>query len=319
MPIYRDKASGCLVFEFSRYIQGQRIRARKILPRSWTQAQADAFDRRESARLYAVATGIERAEVTIDQAVACYIRQRVPHMKSGMGTAAELANIAWVYAGKPLAALPEVCRTYADRERDRLSPATIKNRIRYLSAACRYAWKHAGMGEHDPAARVVAPMVRNERQRYVDRADMLRIAKACRNRAVRAAIRIAWYSGMRWGEIARAERDMTQQAFILTDTKNGRPRLVPMHPRLRVLAGYTMPTKYIQHYHWTRACAVAGIGDLVFHDLRHSTASALLAAGYGLGVVGAVLGHTSAQSTKRYSHMDITAQAAAVNRLGRRA
>jgi len=46
-----------------------------------------------------------------------------------------------------------------------LAAATLRNRIRYLTSACRYAWKHQGMCEHDPAERVIAPMVRNERRR----------------------------------------------------------------------------------------------------------------------------------------------------------
>jgi site-specific recombinase XerD len=38
------------------------------------------------------------------------------------------------------------------------------------------------------------------------------------------------------------------------------------------------------------------------HDLRHTAASDMVAAGEDLGTVGAVLGHRSAQTTKRYAH-----------------
>ena len=51
------------------------------------------------------------------------------------------------------------------------------------------------------------------------------------------------------------------------------------------------------------AAIAAGHGHAVFHDLRHSTASEMANAGIDLYVVGAVLGHKSAQSTQRYSHL----------------
>lgn len=68
MPIYRDRERGVFVFEFDR-----RIRARKRLPKTWTQAQADAFDRKESARLYALASGAEGPDALIEDAVAHYV------------------------------------------------------------------------------------------------------------------------------------------------------------------------------------------------------------------------------------------------------
>ena len=44
-----------------RRIEGQRIRRRQLLPAGWTRAQADAFDRKEGAALYALAAGIAKA------------------------------------------------------------------------------------------------------------------------------------------------------------------------------------------------------------------------------------------------------------------
>lgn len=66
MPVYRDKKAGCFVFEFDRFIEGRRIRTRKRLPKTWNHAQADSYDRKESARLYAISTGIQRPEFTND-------------------------------------------------------------------------------------------------------------------------------------------------------------------------------------------------------------------------------------------------------------
>lgn len=325
MPIYRDKARGRLVFEFDRVIAGQRVRARKLLPKAWTQAQADAYDRKESARLYAVGTSVERSEHLIEDAVLVYLKERVPKLKSGAGVEAELCALMPHYKGKALAALPEVCREYArtatrtkDGDARPLTPATIRYRIRCLTAACRYGWKHHAMGEADPAARVVVPEVRNERQTYIGRADMLRLARACTNRGARKVIRIAFYSGMRLGEVLRAEA--RGDRFVLADTKNGQPRVVPIHPRIAVCAR-SMPTgmpKITVQRAFQRARALIGLEHVRLHDVRHAAASEMINAGVDLYTVGAVLGHKDPRSTKRYAHLATETLSLAVARIGKR-
>lgn len=317
MPIRRDKKTGFLVFEFNRVIKDQRIRVRKRLPKSWNRAQADAYDRQESAKLYAVATGVQRPEFTIEDAVERYIKERCPELKAGANAAHELAHIFWAYQGRPITALADVCKAYAIKEKARLAPATIKNRIRYLTAACRYGWKHHGMSEHDPAAAVLVPTVKNERQTYIDRADMVRLARACKDRSVRACIKIAFYSGMRAGEILRAEQK--DGFFVLHDTKNGSPRLVPIHPRLFSCLKIEKPTRFVLGYHFRAARAAVNLDGLKFHDLRHSAASSMINNDVDLYTVGAVLGHKSAASTKRYAHLATASLKTALMKIGKKA
>lgn len=247
-----------------------------------------------------------------------YLKDRVPSLKSGYDIAHELALIYWAYKGKPLESLADVCREYMDEAIKTLAPATVRKRIRYLTAACRWAWKRNNMGESDPGARVIVPEVRNERQVYIDRAQMIRLARACTHRETRAAIRIAFYSGMRWGEIARAERVLSIPAFVLEDTKNGEPRVVPMHPKILVCARYEMPTRFIMHHNFTAAKNAIGMPELHFHDLRHSSASAMIEQGEDLYTVGGVLGHKSAASTRRYAHLSTGKLGAAIGRIGQK-
>lgn len=322
MPIYRDKARGRLRFEFDARISSQRVRATKLLPRAWNRAQADAFDREESARLYATARGIGDSDFQIEDAIAVYLRERAPNLKHGRTVAKELALTFWAYQGRPLSALPDVCKAISLRSTREhgdkpLTPATIKNRIAYLRAACRYAWKHHAMGETDPGARIVVPQVRNQRQHYIGRAEMLRLAKACENKAMRAMIRIAFYSGMRLGEIERAE--VIDGQFVLHDSKNGDPRRVPIHPRLNCCLHYELASRFTGQYHFRKARKAVGMPWLHFHDLRHSAASNLINRGVDLYTVGAVLGHRSAASTKRYAHLATDRLQEAINKIGRRA
>ena len=314
MSIYRDPQGRCWVFEFSRYVNGARKRTRRRLPRAWSRAQAQAFDRRESARLFAIATG-EKQAFTIDDAVACYLTERAPELKHGKRQAQELDLLSAYFAGRGLSELPDVCSRYTARNKH-LAPATVRNRLRYLTAACRWGWKRHGMGESDPAARVVMPSVKNERQVYIDRKQMLRLCRACGQWETRAMIRVAFYSGMRYSEIMRAE--ILDGAFLLRDTKNGEPRIVPIVPKIRNLLGYVWPEHETMSYWFRKARIKAGMPWLRFHDLRHSSASAMLNAGVQLSTVGAVLGHKSPASMKRYAHHSTGLMKAALGMIGRK-
>jgi len=314
MPIYRDKTKGCFVFEFDRRIGGRRVRACKHLPKAWNQAQADTFDRQESARLYAIARGVEKPQRTIEDAVDAYIKERTPKLKTGKNVERELALIFWAYQGRPITELPDVCKAYVLKSPG-LAPATIRNRIRYLTAACRWGWKHHDMCDNDPAARVAIPEVKNERQVYITRAEMLRIARRCDHVAASQAVRVAFYSGMRLSEILRARR--VGDNFVLDDSKNGNPRIIPVHPKIRAIPPIKVCKATIQQS-FREATRSMGIGHLHFHDLRHSTASEMINHGVDLYTVGGVLGHKDPRSTKRYAHLATGSLAAAILKVGKK-
>jgi site-specific recombinase XerD len=48
---------------------------------------------------------------------------------------------------------------------------------------------------------------------------------------------------------------------------------------------------------------MAGIEGYRLHDKRHTFASHLVSSGLSLEVMGRLLGHTSAETTKRYAHL----------------
>lgn len=313
-------------YEFDRVVEGRRHRASKLLPAGWSQAQADAFDRKESGRLYAVASGIQRADPLIDTAVAHYLRDKQA-LKSYKAAAEHLGAIAWAYSGKPMSALPEVARLVAEnrvieaaekgRGEHTISPTTVRNRLALLKAAARWGWRKHGMTEGDPTARMQLPAVKNGRKVYLKRQGMLQAARACSHHQTRVAIRVAFYSGLRLGELYRV--DIVGRLLVLADTKNGEPRVVPAHPRILTCLQHlplTINRNTLQR-DWQRARA-ATVGDGVrFHDLRHSTASELINAGVPLHTVGEVLGHKDARSTARYSHLQTSTLAEAIGKIGR--
>ena len=317
MSIYRDKATGRWRFDFDKRINDQRIRRRQLLPAGWTRSQADAFDRKESAALYALAVGVARPRHDIGQAVACYLKDRVPSLKAGANAAREIECMRDWWTGRAIEELPTVCAEYAADQLGALAPATVKNRISYLRAACRWAWKRHGMGDSDPGARVVAPTVRNARDVPVSRSQMVALARACRHRGVRALIRILYWTGMRVSEAQRAVR--RGEVFVLADTKTGEPRIVPMLPIITSASRVKMPRRSEIDYYWPLARVACGLEHVHLHDLRHAAATAMVDAGVDLGTVGAVLGHKSTATTKRYSHHGVQRLADALGKIRKRA
>lgn len=322
MPIRWDTRNKRWRYEFDRVLEGRRHRLSRLLPRGWSQAQADAYDRQESGRLYAVAAGIQQRDPLIDEAVVLYLRDKSA-LKSFKATAEHLAAIAWAYTGRPLSALPEVARAVAThtagtREGTTIAAATVRNRLACLKAACRWAWKHHGLVEADPTPRMQLPQVRNARQTYVQRRDMLRVCRACDHWQTQIAIRVAFYTGMRLGELYTV--DTASGALVLHDTKNGDRRAIPAHPKIRHLLHLlplTAPKITIQRA-WQRARAAVGLDAVHFHDLRHSAASEMINAGVDLHTIGRVLGHRDARSTQRYAHLTADTLAAAVGTIGQR-
>ena len=334
MPITRHH-TGAWLYQFDRVIAGSRTRANRVLPKAWTRAQANEYDRIESARLHAVACGVQKpAQPLIDDAVQLYLEQHAPTLKNRIGLEQSLAMLHSHYTGQPLSALPDVCRAYAAAHTANLAPGTIRNRLAYLRSACRWAWRHHQLGEQDPGQRVVLPIVRNARQVFFDRATMLRIARAMPNHTSRAVLRVSFYSGMRLGEVLRAQA--VGGLLTLSDSKNGQPRHVPTHPRIAHLlrqpagkksqpdrAGLRLTWPLAMHpstvsHHVKTAMRAVGMGHARLHDVRHSAASEMINAGVDLYTVGGVLGHKSPISTQRYAHLSAATLAAAVGKIGKR-
>ena len=126
---------------------------------------------------------------------------------------------------------------------------------------------------------------------------------------------------MRQAEICRAV--VQGQSFVLADTKNGLPRIVPIHRRISHIV-HTPDLWPITLTTWSlskmfKAGAIAaGLGHARFHDLRHSTASELVNAGVDLFTVGGVLGHKSQASTARYAHLSQDRMREAMAGIGKR-
>jgi len=312
---------------FKRVIDGRQVRKTKVLPAGISAREADEIGRRWDEEIYATLTGARKPTVTIGECVMLHAQVKSAEWKDARKRIQTLEKWAPEFADQDALDLHDwskgfvgYLRASKDREgrpKEPLSDASVRNILAYLRAAIKYAHK-VGKLEYDQTQRMMIPGVRNERHHYPQRAEMLAIARACPDRQVRAAIRIAFYSGMRRGEILRAK--VTRTGYSLATTKNGRPRIIPIHPRIAVLArriDFTLTVNQLEKG-WARARDAAGYPETKFHDLRHGAASEMINAGVDLYTVGGVLGHKSPQSTRRYAHLVTDRLASAVGAIGKR-
>ena len=80
-------------------------------------------------------------------------------------------------------------------------------------------------------------------------------------------------------------------------------------------SGFPGPYEYFDA-HWHAASKAAGIEDMRFHDLRHTTASMLaVQEKASLLEIADVLGHKTLAMVKRYSHLVVDHKAKVIDRL----
>lgn len=153
--------------------------------------------------------------------------------------------------------------------------------------------------------------------------------------SVITALRLLIFTGARLSEILGLRWewiDFEQCCIRLPDSKTGAKDIPLNQPALEELERtprlqdnpYVIPgAKDGQHLvnlnkPWRRIRAKAGLPEVRIHDLRHSYASVAAAAGLGLPIIGALLGHTQAQTTARYSHLAMDPLRAATEEVGKR-
>jgi integrase len=133
--------------------------------------------------------------------------------------------------------------------------------------------------------------------------------------------------GLKWEHV-----DLATASLRLPDSKTGAKTVYLNQPALEVLAQtprlegnpFVCPgLKPGEHLvglpkAWGRIQKRAGVEGVRLHDLRHSFASVGAAAGLGLPIIGALLGHTQAATTQRYAHLGADPIRAANEEVGRR-
>jgi integrase len=167
-----------------------------------------------------------------------------------------------------------------------------------------------------------------KRERFLSAAELRRVGEVLREMEAEglelpsaiAAVMLLILTGCRLGEIMTLKWeyvDLDAGVLNLPDSKTGaktvylgKPatntlRRLPHLPRNSWVIYGIKPGGRLNDLQpfWQRVRARAGLKDARIHDLRHTFASAAVAAGQGLPMVGKLLGHTQVQTTARYAHL----------------
>ena len=152
---------------------------------------------------------------------------------------------------------------------------------------------------------------------------------------VLTALRLLLFTGCRLGEILSlrwTHVDWSAGCLRLPDSKTGAKDVALGEPALEIILagreesqgpfvcpGISPDAPLVGiHRAWYRVRSRAGLEGVRLHDLRHSFASVGVAAGLGLPIVGALLGHTQAATTQRYAHLAADPVKAAADEITRR-
>ncbi len=175
----------------------------------------------------------------------------------------------------------------------------------------------------------------SKRERYLANGELQRLTEALavhEDKQAADIVRMLLLCGARRGEVFA----MRWENLNLTDgtwtkpastTKQKKSHSVPLSAPARQLlaelsknaepnAEYVFPGRWGGHRTeirraWRDLCRAANIKGLRVHDIRHSYASQLVSSGFGLPVIGALLGHSQPATTARYAHLfdEVTRQA----------
>jgi integrase len=167
-----------------------------------------------------------------------------------------------------------------------------------------------------------------KRERFLSPAELRRVGEVLREMEREgiellssiAAARLLMLTGCRLGEIMTLQWehvDIPGKALRLPDSKTGAKVVHIGQPAVNVVQKIervegnpwvivgTKPGARLTDLQpfWQRVRARARLKDVRIHDLRHTFASAAVASGQGLPMIGKLLGHTQVQTTARYSHL----------------
>ena len=188
-----------------------------------------------------------------------------------------------------------------------------------FSLAIRWGWRK------DNPCRGVERNQEEKRHRYLSADELLRLSEALaklEDVSAANAVRLLLLTGARRGELLAArwaDIDLKTGIWIKpgATTKQRTLHRIPiseaacgllaeMHKKAH--GDWVFPARgggrraHINRA-WIELRKAAGIPDARLHDLRHTFATALASSGLGLPVIGALLGHTTAQTTLRYAHL----------------
>lgn len=189
-----------------------------------------------------------------------------------------------------------------------LSDKTINRKLSKLSMLMKYA-----QGE-DPSLNLPDTKRFKEGQgrlRFLTPKEATTIISKLRQEKHQRLARFLLYTGCRVSEALKLTwADVTDTTVTFWDTKNGKPRTIPLTANAKAALDVSSPKPWPVEYNtfhedWSQARAKCGktFADVVIHTLRHTCASWLVQGGVDLRRVKDWMGHADIKTTMLYAHL----------------
>jgi len=204
---------------------------------------------------------------------------------------------------------------FINRIRERTSVSNANRHHTFLRSLFNRAIEWGKFDGPNPLAKVRQGREPQHRLRFLTKQEISQLLAACSPR-IFPIVACALLTGMRRGEILGLTWetvDLTQDVIYLVETKSGKPRELPISPKLAVIlrqlrgnrtAGKLFEiTQDVLHTDFQATLARAGIREFRFHDLRHTFASHFVMRTNDLPSLQKLLGHHSPAMTQRYAHL----------------
>ena len=178
----------------------------------------------------------------------------------------------------------------------------------------------------NPAADIKRRTENNNRVRFLSDEEECALLKETDPRfhshllpSIHTGIRMSEQYSLRWPQV-----DFERRHLFLPQTKNGDSRDVPLNGTASAAleklyaeseGDFVFPNAESPRGWFLSAVERAGLKDYTWHCNRHTFASRLVMAGVDLHTVGELLGHRTAQMTKRYAHLSVNHKQSAVERI----
>jgi len=197
----------------------------------------------------------------------------------------------------------------------RNSNATINRKLATLSKILRYAYE---LGKIQDLPVFHRQKEGKNRIRWLTKEEehsILETLKSWGQFDIMEAAIVSLDTGMRHGELCRLlVKDLSTEGIYIGESKNDRPRLVPLTSRSRKILeiragnlknGRLFPTSSRDWHRttWERVRNLLDLDDVVWHTFRHTTCSRLVQGGVPLLHVKEWMGHLTIQTTMRYAHL----------------
>lgn len=245
-----------------------------------------------------------------------------------------LTNLLPVFGARRLDDIgPLLIEEYKRQRLEKVRPATVNRELALLKHMLNLAvgWKKLA-SNHMRGVRMLR--VDNVQERILTGRETDALLAACCAH-LRPVVITALHTGMRLNEILTLkwqQVDLRQRVITILNPKNGKARKVPLNAVMLSLLGGLGKDACSEHVFvagrarrpvagmrtaWLSALRRSGIARCRFHDLRHTCASRMSAAGVDLVTIKEILGHSSIAMTVRYAHFAPESKRKAVEALER--